>query len=78
MASKRGRFETDLHRADHSDKSCAWDMIISKLACFWLATDNGRQPEESVSIDLPCERATLRGVGLYCKAQGDSGILTGR
>ena len=77
MTSKRGRFETDLHRADHSGKPCAWDMIISKLACFWLATDDGRQAEESVSIDLPCERVILHGVGLGCKAQGDSGILTG-
>lgn len=73
MASKRGTFETDLYTADCSGKSYAWDMII-KLACSWLATDNGRQSEESVSVYPP----SLYGVGLSCKTRGDIGLLTDR
>lgn len=73
MATKRGTFETDLYTADYSGKSYAWDMII-KPACSWLATDNGRQSEESVSVYPP----SLYGVGLSCKTRGNIGLLTGK
>ena len=63
----------NLYTAECSGKSYAWNIII-KLACSWLATDNGRQSEESVSVYPP----SVYGVCLACKTRGDIGKLTGR